>query len=411
MTPQPWARTGPGIAKDGRPKFDLELFNQAYFDRLRDRVGAAGNAGIYVAIMLFDGWALHLSPLPDNVEGHPFHAENNVNGIGITSIVDYQVLPLDPRVEALQEAYIRKVIDTVHDLPNVLYEVANESSGGGSVDREFSEALGLGDPPDWGDSTEWQYWVIDVVKRYETKRGYDTHPIGMTMQFPVADQTRSTPHCSAAGPIGSRRATTTRSSPVAATRRRPAARLPVGTTIRPLAGGRKVVISDTDHYAPGQGDALWAWKSFLRGHHPILMDYGIIDGVDQAPPSPAYDAFEPARLAMGDTLRYAERMDLIAMQPRGDLSPTGYVLANPGEEYLVLDPGQKPDAAAGTFTVTLEAGEYAVEWYSVTTRETGEAANLVVGERRQRRLHGAVRRGGTRGPVPEADRTPVRGHR
>ena len=50
---------------------------------------------MYVAVMLFDGWALHLSPAPDHVEGHPFHADSNVNGIGIGSIVDYQVLPLD----------------------------------------------------------------------------------------------------------------------------------------------------------------------------------------------------------------------------------------------------------------------------------------------------------------------------
>ena len=53
---------------------------------------------------------------------------NNVNGVDIGSIVDYQELPLDPTFEALQEAYIRHVVDTVHDLPNVLYEVANESS-------------------------------------------------------------------------------------------------------------------------------------------------------------------------------------------------------------------------------------------------------------------------------------------
>ena len=42
---------------------------------------AAGDAGIYVAVMLFDGFALHLSPAPDNVVGHPFHSANNVNGI------------------------------------------------------------------------------------------------------------------------------------------------------------------------------------------------------------------------------------------------------------------------------------------------------------------------------------------
>src|SRR5215216_5745561 len=117
MTPQPWLRSGPEKAKDGKPKFNLDVFNLSYFTRLRERVIAAGNRGVYVAVMLFDGWAIHLSPAPDNVEGHPFHAANNVNGVAITSIVDYQVLPLDPRVRALQEAYVRKVVDTVHDLP------------------------------------------------------------------------------------------------------------------------------------------------------------------------------------------------------------------------------------------------------------------------------------------------------
>ena len=136
MTPQPWARTGPGEAKDGRPKFDLDRFDPAFFDRLRDRSIAAGDRGIYVGVMLFDGWALHLSPAPDHVEGHPFHAANNVNGIGIESILDHQVLPLDPRVQAIQEAYIRQVVDTVHDLPNVLWEVANEVLGGRKGRRE-----------------------------------------------------------------------------------------------------------------------------------------------------------------------------------------------------------------------------------------------------------------------------------
>ena len=107
MTPQPWPRIGPGTATDGKPKFDLSKFDPAYFDRLREHVIAAGNRGIYVAVMLFDGWGLHLSPAPDNVEGHPFYAANNVNRIGITSIIDYQVLPLDPRVQALQEAFSR----------------------------------------------------------------------------------------------------------------------------------------------------------------------------------------------------------------------------------------------------------------------------------------------------------------
>ena len=38
MTPQPWPRTGPGDATDGKPRFDLDQFDPAFFDRLRDRV-------------------------------------------------------------------------------------------------------------------------------------------------------------------------------------------------------------------------------------------------------------------------------------------------------------------------------------------------------------------------------------
>jgi hypothetical protein len=373
MTPQPWPRTGPGTATDGKPKFDLARFDAAYFDRLRDRVIAAGNQGIYVAVMLFDGFALHLSPAPDNVEGHPFYSANNVNGIAITTIADYQVLPLEQRVQAFQEAYIRKVVDSVHDLPNVLYEVANESSGGGTVDRSFAEALGLGDPPDWGDSTKWQYWVIDFLKQYEQQMGYDPHPVGMTMQFPVQEQRKVNQvlFTSPADWI----------SPgyddeVFAGGGHPNA--PGGPASRwfenpPMADGTKVVITDTDHYAPGKGDALWAWKSFLRGHHPILMDFGLIEGVqapDPASGSTSYAAFEPARYAMGDTLRFAERMGLVEMEPRGDLSSTGYVLANPGEEYLILQPNE----TAEPFNVTLEAGTYTAEWYSVNSRDKKTAS-------------------------------------
>jgi Family of unknown function (DUF6298) len=370
MTPQPWARTGPGEAKDGKPKFDLDRFDQAFFDRLRDRVVAAGERGMYVGVMFFDGWALHLSPAPDHVEGHPFHAGNNVNGVGIGSIVDYQVLPLDPRVQALQEAYVRKVIDTLHDLPNLLWEVANESSGGGTIDAAFAQALGQERTPDWGDSTAWQYWVIELIKRHESEMGYDRHPIGMTMQFPVPEQTNVN------DPLFGSRAewiSPGYDDEIFAGGGHPMA--PGSPQSRwlenpPVADGRKVVISDTDHYAPGRGDPLWAWKSFLRGHHPILMDFGLIGGIN--PPDPSvggpmsYAAFEPARYAMGDTLRFAERMNLLEMEPREDVGSTGYALANPGQEYLVL----QPDPTADPFTVVLEPGTYTTEWFSVDRRET-----------------------------------------
>ena len=148
----------------------------------------------------------------------------------------------------------------------------------------------------------------------------------------------------------------------------------------PAANGKKVVITDTDHYAPGKGDALWAWKSFLRGHHPILMDFGIVAGVNPphpavgAPGVPPYATFEAARYAMGDTLQYAQKMNLIKMEPRGDLSSTGFALANPRNEYLVLQPNDNTDP----FTLTLESGTYRVEWFSVNSRETTNGESMVV---------------------------------
>jgi hypothetical protein len=377
MTPQPWARTGPAAATDGKPKFDLDRFDEAFFGRLRDRVAAAGERGIYVAVMFFDGFGLHLSPAPDHVEGHPFFAANNINDVGIGSILDYQVLPLDPRVQQLQQAYLRKVVDTLGDLPNLLWEVANESSGGGKADPAFAQMLGLTGIPEWGDSTAWQYWVIDTVKRHEEAMGYDRHPIGMTMQYPVPDQIKVNQ------PLYASRAEWI--SPgyddevfadggVPQAPGAPPSRWLVDP---PAADGRKVIINDTDHYALG-GDALWAWKSFLRGLHPILMDFGLLGGVnppDSSAGGPmSYAAFEPARWALGDTRRFAQRTNLLEMRPRQDLSSTGYALANPGREYLVLQPNE----AAGSFTVLLEPGTYTAEWFSIQGRQTLPADTITV---------------------------------
>ena len=69
-----------------------------------------------------------------------------------------------------------------------------------------------------------------------------------------------------------------------------------------------------------------------------------------------------------------QRVNLIEMVPRGDLSSTGYALVSPGSEYLVLQPSDTPDA----FTIRLAASTYTVEWYSVNTRDTMKAAELTV---------------------------------
>ena len=103
---------------------------------MRQRIIDARERGIYVAIMLFDGWSVERKlkqPVGNPWLGHPLNAANNINGIdGDTNHdnagVESHTLAI-PAVLALQEAYVRKVVDMVNDLDNVLYEISNEDPG------------------------------------------------------------------------------------------------------------------------------------------------------------------------------------------------------------------------------------------------------------------------------------------
>ncbi len=251
------------------------------------------------------------------------------------------------------------------------------------VSQEFADYLGMDEPPSWGDSTAWQYWVIDVVQRHERERGYDPHPIGMTMQFPVRDQTKVNEPLLASraewiSPGYDDEQFAGGGHPMA-----PGAEPSRWLADPPVADGRKFVISDTDHYAPGSADPLWAWKSFLRGHHPILMDFGLIGGLEPtgvADPEagvPPFEHYEAARYAMGDTRRHAERLSLADVEPRTDTSSTGYALVDEGREVLALDP-----TGGAPFTVDLTPGRWRVEWFDVQQRVTADAPAVEVADAR-----------------------------
>jgi len=327
--PFPWRRTGPGRALDGKPKFNLKKFDQAYFDRLRSRVIAAGKRGIYVSIMLFEGWELYATSAPWCWDGHPFNIKNNINGIDGDLDGDgrgFQINTLEiPSVTAVQEAYVRKVVDTVNDLDNVLYEIANES---GSY------------------STEWQYHMIRYVREYEKIKGKQ-HPIGMTYQFsrlPEYMGTNEDLFNSPADWIS-----------------------PVGKEYKndpPVLDGKKIIISDTDHLWGIGGNQAWVWKSFCRGLNPIFMDR--LHKLYRSPDRPRDIAqSDSIRRNMGYTLLYANKMNLAAMFPRNDLASTKYCLANPGVEYLIYLP------EGGNVIVDLSdaSGNLSVEWLNPDTGE------------------------------------------
>jgi hypothetical protein len=333
VTPLPWQRTGPGNASDGKPKFDLTKFNEAYFNRLRDRVRQLQTAGIYAGVYLFSGeWILRFRFPGD---GYPFTGSNNVNGIDDGGGTGSVTMTEPNAITALQDSYVRKVIDTLNDLPNVLWIVSQEAPAG---------------------STWWNSHLIALIRAYEAGKSYQ-HPIGYGV---LEDSKDAKILNSAADWIA------------------PAARIFPPT--RATGSGqprRKMIVNDSDHSYFGMWNesALenrkFFWINFANGNHTLFMDPYVVHYPRERRnlcPSPVCGIgsgpdrrWENVRATMGYLRDYAERMNLAAITPQGKLSSTGYALANnkgPNPEFLVYAP------AGGKFTVNLQGqnGPFAVEW-------------------------------------------------
>ncbi len=340
FSPTLYVRTGPGTGVDGGLRFDLTRINPAYLSRVRQRVIDAGSRGMYVSVMLFNGWSLEHKGSASGGNpwlGHPYNASNNINGIngdpnGDQSGSEVHTLSI-PQVTALQEAYVRAVVDAVNDLDNVLYEISNESNGS---------------------SNAWQARMIDLIRSYEATKPKQ-HPIGMTVAWPNGSNSSllnsSADWVSMNGDV---------SNPVVAT-------------------GAKVSLEDTDHLCGICGDASWPWKSFTRGHNPLLMDgYDGSAGVGDPIYNPSDPKWAAIRRNMGYARSYAQRMDLSRAVPSGSLASSGYCLAVSGSEYLVLLP------SGGSVSVNLSSvsGTRAVEWFNPSTGQTTAGAAVTGGATR-----------------------------
>jgi hypothetical protein len=89
---------------------------------------------------------------------------------------------------------------------------------------------------------------------------------------------------------------------------------------------------------------------------------------------PDYPDYAPLRVNMGYTRRYAEQIDLAHMVPHGELSSTGYCLANPGQEYLIY-------FSEGSGVVNLDGvgGEYSIEWFIPLLNKTASSTRTLRG--------------------------------
>jgi hypothetical protein len=353
----------------GKTKFDLDQWNEEYFDRLLKRVQEAQRNGIYVSVMLFQGWSQNKSNTSNiNIwANHPFNPENNIQQAG-KNVKDFDLdserdntlhSTQNGDILEYQKRYIKKILLVLENQDNVLYEIINE---GGTV--------------------EWQYAMIDYIKETEKSMKLQ-HPVGMT-------------HAVSVDPMMHNSDLMASNADWISPANEPQSWVAPGSTYLqdyqndPVANtGNKVIINDTDHLWGHGGNPFWVWKSFLRGLNPIFMDpwrdlageldkekmtWMFIDG-GICKDDRYFADYELIRLNMGYTRKYAERLDLINMRPMSMLSTTKYCLANPGYEYLIYFP------ESGTATVDLRETNtsYDVEWFIPQLNKTIQGAEKLVG--------------------------------
>jgi len=332
----PWKRTGGSsgtqVASDGLPAFDLTQLDQTYFDRLRARVIQLQQNGVYAIVELFDGLGL-LNNRCSN-DGYPFTGGNNVNGVDDGGGTNSMTMGSPNTITNYQDAFVQKVIDTVNDQPNVLWEISEEAPG---------------------NSTWWQGHMISLIHTYEASKPAQ-HPVG----FPyVTGASDSLLYNSNAEWVA------------------PGARISPTSSCGSGTPACKVNINDSDHSYFGmwndsaQTNRNYVWENFTHGDSVMFMDPYVIywpSGNRNLCPSPSNGVcsgpdsrWNNMRDNLGYTLTYANKMDLAKMTPQGNLSSTGFCLADnvaTGAEYLVYAP------SGGSFTVNLSATTRTlnVEW-------------------------------------------------
>ena len=141
LAPSPGRFLAPWRQRDG--KFDLEQWDPAYFERLKDFVAQADARGVIVELVLF-------CPLYNDSmwKVSPMNAANNVNGIGGVPKTDVLALK-DPRLTMVQDAMVRRIVTELNGFDNVYYEICNEPYFGGVT-------------------LEWQHHIAETIAQTES---------------------------------------------------------------------------------------------------------------------------------------------------------------------------------------------------------------------------------------------------
>ena len=383
----PFARSGPGFAVDGFPKFDLDRWDDEYFARLRGFLDEAARRDVVVELTLFS------NTYSDAVWGlNPFNMGNNVNGIGDIVWQDYNSMRNAALFER-QVAYTRKIVREVNAHDNFYFEICNEPFGnqaGGHASVDEVQA--------------WEDAIRGVIREEEAtlpKRH-------LIFQVPV-ERFRGDSALDILADDQDVDAINMHDYQQLTFRGRPIP--PLGRFMqRDLkldrlhdlwtvghAAGKPIIFDEDNACTNGLDEESWAihrkraWTVVCSGGHYDMIDFSIhaAGGEDGTPASRHY-----IRSWLKHLSTFIHATDFVRMSPVRDFCTTtpdhtlAATLTNPGQEYVIYlaDKREKEDPGCGApctgpLRFSLPAGSYEARCFQPATGDfAGAPARLTGGE-------------------------------
>jgi hypothetical protein len=213
-------------------------YSERYLKRLRQRVRAAHRRGLFVSVMLFQGWSMDDRGGfrdPDPWPVSPYNSDNTDERVTKQNAALHIGLAQSQQLE-----YLSFVARKLCKEPNIIWEIVNEAHPG---------SLGT------DNASNWQRNILEGL-RSECKRRLTWVSCPLQTMVSPSDRQRMTEIL-----MGMDSDIVTPCRPT-----------PESVENPKMADGRKVIIADTDHFTPDDVTPEWVWKAFLRGQHPIFMD-------------------------------------------------------------------------------------------------------------------------------------------
>jgi hypothetical protein len=323
----PWARSTKAGFYGGGNKFDLDKWDEAYFERLKDFVREAGKRGIVVELMFFS--STHDAPhwVPSLFQG-----ANNINGIGATYTNFFNSL-LDPPLVQRAEALVEKTATELNAFDNLYYEICHECYRSD------------------GRATEWQNHLIETLVRTEA---------GLPNKHLVAWN------------YGEVSAHVTNPNPAVSVFNLHYAFPPTAVALN-YRFNKAVAFDQTSDDTSSTDRRRQAWAFLLSGG----AVYSDLDWLF-TPDDPAGSGGEEIRSQLKILKDFMHSFDLIRMRPTNALvkgAPEGaaaYALVSPGAAYAVY----VMNGHEARLSLEIGAGRYRAEWINPRTGTLEKAQDL-----------------------------------